>query len=104
MSLEICASFGFFAQLTLIVRRTESMSEERKNEDRRGDFVFITRHLVRNCRFAGGISQRTYTEIRPKRIRTRDSVATIAQSKIPCRRGRTPTSFSVAFEMPVPIR
>ena len=44
------------------------------------------------------------TEMNPKRMSASDKVPTIAHKRIPWRRGRTPTSFNVDLEIPVPIR
>jgi hypothetical protein len=43
-------------------------------------------------------------EINPNRMSVSDKVPTIAHRRIPWRSGRTPTSFNVDLEIPVPIR
>ena len=50
------------------------------------------------------LGTRSQIAMNPKRMRAREAIATIAQSKIPCSRGRTPTCFNVDLEIPVPIR
>ena len=42
--------------------------------------------------------------MKPKRIRVSEAAATITQSRIPCKIGRTPTCSRSTLDIPVPIK